>query len=262
VFTRGPYAGVVGLARSSSSGYGGTIVKGEPVNDGELSDGQRRGRRCKDFNEAMSRGHRRDAMSYVVEVLMALDRGEHVDIDFLGREDVGRFCWLVGIRRNWAELTVSQIAPAGTSGPNEVPQPEAGVLLSGLAELIDANAFRPKNGSSFDPTVLNDFLPVGSFHGKHCRGNAWEFAYALAVELEHGRTFGANITNNHPALTALIVMAHVLEDRLYYARLWVMEVEGELFKLTENGASPADLKPVQQELQRAKDYLSFRVSQP
>ena len=34
---------------------------------------------------------------------------------------------------------------------------------------------------------------------------------------------------NHPLLTGMVVLAHLAEDRLYYARLLVMETEGELF---------------------------------
>lgn len=223
--------------------------------------GHGRPRHYRDFNDAMGRGHSHDALAYIVELLTALDHGEHVSLDFLGREDIGRFCRMLGFRRNWAELTVQQIAPAGARGPNEVPQAEAEVLLQGLARLIDADVFSPKDGSTFDPTVLNDFLPPGTSHGKPCLGHGWEFAYGLAVELEHGRTFGVNITNNHPALTAMIVMAHVLEDALYYARLWVMEVEGELFNLHRHDAPTADITAVEAELQQARDYLAVRIQE-
>lgn len=224
--------------------------------------GHGRRRRYRDFNDALSRNHGHDAMAYIIELLSDLDHGEHVNIDFLGRKDVGRFCRALGITRNWAELTIAEIAPSGARGPHEVPQEEADLLLTALTRLIEADVLVPKDGSSFDPTTLNDFLPEGGFHGKPTRGNTWEFAFALAVELEHGRTFGTNVTNNHPALTALIVMAHVLEDRLYYARLWVMEVEGELLKLTENGAPADDIVKIEEELRQAKDYLATRIAQP
>lgn len=57
----------------------------------------------------------------------------------------------------------------------------------------------------------------------------------LQVELEHGRRFpDANITNNHPILTAKIVLAHLKETLLYYRRIAVMELEADLFKATRS----------------------------
>ena len=43
-----------------------------------------------------------------------------------------------------------------------------------------------------------------------------EFCAGLEVELEHGITFkDANVTNNHPILTGLIVLAHFKESLDY-----------------------------------------------
>jgi hypothetical protein len=57
------------------------------------------------------------------------------------------------------------------------------------------------------------------------------FQNGLEVELEHGQAYnGANITNNHPILTAKIVLAHLKEMRDYYQRLDVAEGEGDLLK--------------------------------
>ena len=61
--------------------------------------------------------------------------------------------------------------------------------------------------------------------------NMQEFAYALKVELEHGKIKDANVTNNHPFLTAMIVLAHMSESVTYYKRLKVMEIEAELFEM-------------------------------
>ena len=36
--------------------------------------------------------------------------------------------------------------------------------------------------------------------------NMKEFAYALKVELEHGKMRDVNVTNNHPFLTAMIAL--------------------------------------------------------
>ncbi|MFN2128081.1 MAG: DUF5661 family protein, partial [Anaerolineales bacterium] len=56
-----------------------------------------------------------------------------------------------------------------------------------------------------------------------------EFQRGLEVELEHGTAFSdANVTNNHPILTAIIVLAHLKETLDYYTRLEVAELEGDL----------------------------------
>ncbi|MDH3337873.1 MAG: hypothetical protein OER22_04905 [Gammaproteobacteria bacterium] len=58
-----------------------------------------------------------------------------------------------------------------------------------------------------------------------------DFRQGLQVELEHGTRFpDANITNNHPILTGQIVLAHLKESLLYYKRIAVAELEGDLLK--------------------------------
>lgn len=58
-----------------------------------------------------------------------------------------------------------------------------------------------------------------------------DFCAGLEVELEHGIRFEhANVTNNHPILTGMIVMAHFMESLDYYKRLEVAELEGDLQK--------------------------------
>lgn len=58
-----------------------------------------------------------------------------------------------------------------------------------------------------------------------------EFQNGLEVELEHGLIFpDANVTNNHPLLTARIVLAHLKEMLDYYSRLEVAEIEGDMLK--------------------------------
>ncbi len=55
------------------------------------------------------------------------------------------------------------------------------------------------------------------------------FIKGLEVELEHGVRFkDANVTNNHPILTARIVLAHLKETMDYYQRIDVAEIEGDL----------------------------------
>jgi len=63
-----------------------------------------------------------------------------------------------------------------------------------------------------------------------------EFRTGLEVELEHGMRFrDANVTNNHPLLTGLIVMAHFKESLDYYRLLDVAELEGDLLKAVARG---------------------------
>jgi hypothetical protein len=65
---------------------------------------------------------------------------------------------------------------------------------------------------------------------------AAEFKRGLEVELEHGTMYpDANVTNNHPVLTGLIVMAHLKESLDYYQRLEVAEIEGDMFKAHKAG---------------------------
>ena len=62
------------------------------------------------------------------------------------------------------------------------------------------------------------------------------FRRGLAVELEHGVGFpDANVTNGHPVLTGKIVLAHLKESLLYYERLDVAELEGDLIKAIHSG---------------------------
>ena len=57
------------------------------------------------------------------------------------------------------------------------------------------------------------------------------FRKGLEVELEHGTRFeDANVTNNHPILTGMIVLAHLKETMDYYERIDVAEMEGDLLK--------------------------------
>ena len=63
-----------------------------------------------------------------------------------------------------------------------------------------------------------------------------DFRAGLEVELEHGTMYpAANVTNNHPLLTARIVVAHLLETMDYYKRLEVAELEGDLHKALASG---------------------------
>jgi hypothetical protein len=74
--------------------------------------------------------------------------------------------------------------------------------------------------------------------GEALQISADEFRQGLEVELEHGIRFpDANVTNNHPILTGMIVLAHLKETLDYYYRLDVAELEGDLLKASRKGNS-------------------------
>jgi hypothetical protein len=83
-----------------------------------------------------------------------------------------------------------------------------------------------------------------------------EFCSGLKVELEHGMQFkDANVTNNHPLLTGLIVLAHFKESLDYYKLLEVAELEGDLVKAVAKG-NTAKIKEYYKRLAIAKIALN------
>lgn len=102
---------------------------------------------------------------------------------------------------------------------------------------------------------------------KHEKFNMEEFAFALKVELEHGRIRDVNVTNNHPFLTAMIALAHMTESLTYYKRLKVMEAEGEIYEIMRKIESSKtgkeewykELGKAEQELNEARSGLVERL---
>lgn len=83
-----------------------------------------------------------------------------------------------------------------------------------------------------------------------------EFCRGLEVELEHGMEFkDANVTNNHPLLTGLIVLAHFKESLDYYKLLEVAELEGDLVKAMAKGKA-AKIREYYRRLAKARIDLS------
>jgi hypothetical protein len=83
-----------------------------------------------------------------------------------------------------------------------------------------------------------------------------DFCAGLEVELEHGMTFkDANVTNNHPILTGLIVLAHFKESLDYYRLLDVAELEGDLVKAIAGG-NAANIRKYYQRLAKARIELA------
>jgi hypothetical protein len=90
----------------------------------------------------------------------------------------------------------------------------------------------PKVSIKETKMILTELNPKGLSidPGDFCRG--------LEVELEHGMQFkDANVTNNHPLLTDLIVLAHFKESLDYYRLLEVAELEGDLMKAVAKGST-------------------------
>ncbi|MWB96311.1 hypothetical protein GON26_18265 [Flavobacterium sp. GA093] len=85
-----------------------------------------------------------------------------------------------------------------------------------------------------DLSTMNNVEAIKAYlnpKSKHEAFNMEEFAFALKVELEHGKIKDVNVTNNHPFLTAMIALAHMTESLTYYKRLKIMEAEGEIYEI-------------------------------
>ena len=83
-----------------------------------------------------------------------------------------------------------------------------------------------------------------------------EFTTGLEVELEHGVRFkDANVTNNHPLITGMIVIAHLKESLDYYKLLDVAEAEGDLLKAVTAG-DVAKIKKYYKKVAQARIVLS------
>jgi hypothetical protein len=91
-----------------------------------------------------------------------------------------------------------------------------------------------KTETSVDLSTMNNVSCIQAYlnpKSKYEEFNMTEFAFALKVELEHGKIKAVNVTNNHPFLTAMIALAHMTESLTYYKRLQIMEAEGEVYEI-------------------------------
>lgn len=83
-----------------------------------------------------------------------------------------------------------------------------------------------------------------------------EFRRGLEVELEHGTRFAdANVTNNHPVITGMIVLSHLKESLYYYRLLDVAELEGDLLEAIQ-GDDFSRVKSLYTRLANAKMRLN------
>ncbi|SFD78893.1 DUF5661 family protein [Flavobacterium phragmitis] len=121
-----------------------------------------------------------------------------------------------------------------------------------------------------DLSTMNNVHAIKAYldpNSKHEAFNMEEFAFALKVELEHGKVKDVNVTNNHPFLTAMIALAHMTESLTYYKRLKVMEAEGEIYEIVRKLESSSigkeqwykELGKAEQELSEARAGLAERL---
>ena len=127
-----------------------------------------------------------------------------------------------------------------------------------------------KKTTDVDLSTMNNVEAIKAYlnpKSKHEVFNMEEFAFALKVELEHGKIKDVNVTNNHPFLTAMIALAHMTESLTYYKRLKVMEAEGEIYEIMRKIESLItgkdkwykELFKAQQELTEARAGLAERL---
>lgn len=121
-----------------------------------------------------------------------------------------------------------------------------------------------------DLSTMNNVEAIKAYlnpNSKHEAFNMEEFAFALKVELEHGKIKDVNVTNNHPFLTAMIALAHMTESLTYYKRLKIMEAEGEIYEIMRkleqctNGRDRwyKELIQAEEELKEARAGLAERL---
>jgi hypothetical protein len=120
-----------------------------------------------------------------------------------------------------------------------------------------------------DLSTMNNVESIKAYlnpKSKYEEFNMEEFAFALKVELEHGKIKDVNVTNNHPFLTAMIALAHMTESLTYYKRLQLMEAEEEVYEIMrkiEQGNDvkkwTAELVKTEQEVAEAKQGLEERL---
>lgn len=127
-----------------------------------------------------------------------------------------------------------------------------------------------QNNTEVDLSTMNNVEAIKAYlnpQSKYEQFNMEEFAFALKVELEHGKIKDVNVTSNHPFLTAMIALAHMTETLTYYKRLKVMEAEGEIYEImrkiegTDSGKEELykELIKANQELKEAREGLAERL---
>lgn len=121
--------------------------------------------------------------------------------------------------------------------------------------LRDWTAPGAHNVDAADAEILRDLVGSEAHHIP-----LEDFMQGLAVELEHGTEFpDANVTHNHPVLTARIVLAHLKEGLDYYSRLEIMELEMDLDAAIAGG-NPGRTAKKRRDLAAARARLEDAVA--
>lgn len=114
------------------------------------------------FADAVAAKANADTLAhYVVDKVSAFTDGKDVAFDFLAKGSVGAFCTSLGIKRNWAELSLDEIAPLDKRDINVVPLAEAASVLALMKALIRDHYLTPSQKDQPERALLNDFLPEG-----------------------------------------------------------------------------------------------------
>jgi hypothetical protein len=116
----------------------------------------------------------------------------------------------------------------------ENPENDPTVAEARAIGLVILNDLNNNKDTNVDLSTMNNVESIKAYlnpYSKHEAFNMEEFAFALKVELEHGKIKDVNVTNNHPFLTAMIALAHMTESLTYYKRLKVMEAQGEIYEI-------------------------------
>ena len=70
------------------------------------------------------------------------------------------FCRAIGFADTWAGKTYDAIAPVASSlKVNVVPEDQATIVLAIVKDMIKLHMLKSREGTPFDKTILNDFLP-------------------------------------------------------------------------------------------------------
>ena len=131
------------------------------------------------------------------------------------------------------------------------------VTRAEVQRVCQALGFRDWTALKTTAVLLEEALVLQKEVGEEALQISTEsFQNGLEVELEHGLEFSsANITNNHPILTAKIVLAHLKEMLDYYERLDVAEGDGDLLKAIVAG----DVNKIRKEYAKLLNARSLLV---
>ena len=149
----------------------------------------------------------------------------------------GQFITLNSDTINFCEKWIRPVHPDNwdwTTRDFSKPENDPDILEARAVRDLLYRDLNKNENSEIDLTGLTNVRAIEAFMNPdslHQEVNIKEFAYALKVELEHGKIKDANVTNNHPFLTAMIVLAHMSESITYYKRLKIMETEAEIYEL-------------------------------